>query len=73
MPAAYGNRTFRKSVQAFELTGYVVYCMIEPVRNRDLRRVEKTHRVNLDYLQSGIFDELFHLFYTHHIDRKSVV
>ena len=55
-------------VQIFDPERGVIYRAIEPARNRNLRRMEETRRMKLDYLQPGAVGEFRHLLDTHNVE-----
>jgi hypothetical protein len=55
-------------MQVFDPERHVVYRAIEPVRNRNLRRMEEARRMKLDHLQPGTVDEFRHLLDTHNVE-----
>jgi hypothetical protein len=67
-PATNSNRALRESLQEVKPARNTVYRTIQPIRNRNLRRMEKADGINLDYFQSHALDKFLHLDDTHDIE-----
>jgi hypothetical protein len=67
-PATDSNWAFRESIQELEPEGEIVYRTIQPIRNRNLRRMKEARRIDLNYLQPHIFSQILHLLDAHNIE-----